>query len=511
VGDQEAILAFLLEQRKQEEKNPGGELKTFLQKVQFSGTKGLQVTGILSEADQTRLLTLADLIANENDRENFQIVANKILAQPQLVFDDALAAIFPLDDDKTTAETILLAEDSVDENGMEVSAIQKRVFLIQAFMPYLREQLRQRTVVQFLASDLGLDQAITSKLVMEVIQSGAGETIYAEIIRLKEQKDDLGEDQPPPLVWEGFFVPKQEGYYSFLLEAEAEDATLTFNNKLLNDSDEFKLYREDDEQLHYYQSLPIFLKAGQTYPFRLQGFDEDESGKIIGLFMRFNDQPQIEISDKFLFPALRTEAFQEAYLKLHKAAMLISGFNMKSAELEFFLEFPENADGLDFNTLNLGQWLRLEAFYRLQKSLSAIKLSLVEFLRWTQATDEAVSEPSLTTQINLLTVWKETDIEKFISDEYFNLAHPIHFRDEVNLLKLQDALKIEQKVGVGVDLLFQWGMPTSSFLINRQIAGSIREAIRARYTQEEWEEAIKPVHDQLRENQKQALIAYLLA
>jgi hypothetical protein len=517
-GDQDVILAFLQEERKKEAEHPGGELKTFLQRVQFSNEKGLQVTGILNEADRTRLSALADLIADDDDREKFEIAVNKILAQPKFVFADVLASIYPDPEDEADAREILLAEDQVDENGGEISAIQKRVFLTRTFLPYLREQLRQRQVVQILTSDLGLDQDIMEKLVMEVIKSEEDEALYHVIIRLKEQKDIDPEDQQTPLSWEGFFVPKQEGYYAFLLETEGDATLTTFANKALwPDGSE----RTDEEQINFYRSRAILLKAGQTYPIHLQGFDENEAGKIIGLFMRFNDQPQIEISDKYLFPALRTEAFVEAYLRLHKAAMLIKGFNMKSVELEFFLDFPGNFDGLDFNSLNFPQWLRLEAFFRLQKSLPAKQLSLIEFFRWTNTTDETVSDSvlSLTQQINRLTGWQETDVDKLISSKYFNLLQPNHFQDEVNLLKLKDTLKVEQKVGVGIDLLFYWGTPVPTFTLdpkiaftlNRKIAEDIREAIRARYTQKEWEEAIKPVHDQLRENQKQALIAYLLA
>ena len=191
--------------------------------------------------------------------------------------------------------------------------------------------------------------------------------------------------------------------------------------------------------------------------------------------------------------------------------MLLNGFGMKLAELLFFLEHSDRFDELDFNELSFAHWLRLEAFYRLKKSLPGKELSLIDFVRWANAPEEVEIDLSLVTQIHHLTGWQESDIDKLLSAAYFNLSDTTHFRNEVNLLKLKDTLKVERKVGVGIDLLFQWGTPSSLFNTNRHIASAIREAIRAGHTQEEWEEAIKPVHDQLRENQKQALIAYLLA
>ena len=505
--DRDAIISSLMSKRKLEENAPGGDFKTFLQKVQFSGERGLQVTGILSEPDQNRLRSLADDLKGETEeREKFLIAVNKLLKQAKLFFDDALAAIFPEEAKRVEAENILLAEDTVDSSGTEISAIQKRAYLLRAFLPYLREQLSQRQVTQILSSELGLDQDLTLKLMMDVIKTENDEMLYAEITRLKQKNDRIEENQDVLAIWDGYFVPSQEGQYVFLLETEGE-GSLTFNEQ----ANWLKLVRTDEEKINFYRSKPTFLKAGQTYPFHLQGYDEDESGKVIGLYMRFNDQPQTLISDKHLFPALRTEAFIKAYLRLHKAAMLINGFKMKLAELAFFAEFQANFDGLDFNALSFSHWLRLEAFYRLQKSLTGKQLNLIEFLRWTNTAKKAVLIPSLSMQINRLTGWREVDVAKLIATQNFNLAHPKYFHDEVNLLKLQNALSIEKRVGVGIDLLFQWGSPTSQFSKNRTIAGGIREAIRARYTQEEWEKAIKPLHDRLRENQKQALIAYLLA
>ncbi|HNP50798.1 MAG TPA: neuraminidase-like domain-containing protein [Nitrosomonas nitrosa] len=503
------ITSFFREERKKDEQTlEDGDFHTFLQKVQFSSERGLQVTGILSDSDKGRLCELASEITNENDRDKFLIAVNKLLAQAKIFFDNALAPIFP--EQAGEDENFLLTEDTVDSEGGEVSAIQKRACLLREFLPYLREQLRQRQVVQILSSELGLDQDLTEKLVMEIIKTADGEVLYEEIVRLKQQKDPAAENQDKPLIWDGFFVPEQDGRYLFLLEAikKDEEATLTFNNQSMWSCP----YRTDEEEINFYRSeKAVFLKAGQTYPFRLQGYDEDESGKQIGLFMKFNDKPQTEISDKNLFPALRTEAFKEAYIRLHKAAILLNGFGVKLAEFEFFLKFHAGPEELDSDTLSFSQWLRLEAFYRLHKSLPVKELSLIEFLRWSNLTQDTESEPSLAAQISRLTGWEETDVCKLIKPENFNLWHPQHFRDERNLLKLQETLKVAKKIGADIHLLFQWGAPTSDFESSRIIADDIRQVIRARFTQEEWEEAIKPVHDQLRENQKQALIAYLLA
>ncbi|MBC6436130.1 hypothetical protein FM036_45005 [Nostoc sp. HG1] len=107
-------------------------------------------------------------------------------------------------------------------------------------------------------------------------------------------------------------------------------------------------------------------------------------------------------------------------------------------------------------------------------------------------------------------IGSQENIEKLLKPEHFDLKHPEKFRNEVNLVKLQKALIVADKIAVDIDRLFVWAKPGTKFWATHQIAEDIRKALRARYDQEDWEQVVKPLNDQLRENQKLALIAYLL-
>ena len=61
-----------------------------------------------------------------------------------------------------------------------------------------------------------------------------------------------------------------------------------------------------------------------------------------------------------------------------------------------------------------------------------------------------------------------------------------------------------------IDKLFEWAKPISDFGTCKTIADSIQKTIRAQYNQTDWEQVVKPLNDQLRNNQKNALIVYLL-
>ena len=117
---------------------------------------------------------------------------------------------------------------------------------------------------------------------------------------------------------------------------------------------------------------------------------------------------------------------------------------------------------------------------------------------------------NLSQKIADVTNWKLENIEKLHKPKHFNLKYLEAFSNEVNLIKLQKAIAVADKIAVDINRLFEWAKPGTKFWDCHQIAEDIRKAIRARFDQEDWEQVVKPLNDQLRENQKLALIAYLL-
>ena len=97
-----------------------------------------------------------------------------------------------------------------------------------------------------------------------------------------------------------------------------------------------------------------------------------------------------------------------------------------------------------------------------------------------------------------------------IATNHFNIGKLEDYRNEKNLLKLQEALTVAAKTGMDIDKLFEWAKPISDFGTCKTIADSIQKTIRAQYNQTDWEQVVKPLNDQLRNNQKNALIVYLL-
>ena len=203
-----------------------------------------------------------------------------------------------------------------------------------------------------------------------------------------------------------------------------------------------------------------------------------------------------------------SDAFETAVILFKKTAMLVSIFDLSVEEVRFFEEYKADFDHLDFKAPTLAHWLRLESYTRLRHSLPQYKLTLVDFWKWING--GAVDETILVDKIVELTSWKKEHVEKLTAADHFNLRKLQDYRNEVNLLRLKDAIVTAEKVGFDIDKLFDWTEPGSDFKTCRDIADSIKNTIRAKYNQSDWERVVKPLHDQLRDNQKNALTGYLL-
>src|SRR5262249_51787579 len=165
--------------------------------------------------------------------------------------------------------------------------------------------------------------------------------------------------------------------------------------------------------------------------------------------------------------------------------------------------------GFDFNVVTLQHWQRLQAYTDLRNNLPKYDVTLLDLFRWSsQKTDP--KNLSVSAQISAVTGWKTGNIDKLITPEHFDLNRREDFTNEINLVKLRNATIVADKIGVAIDSLFEWAKPGSKYWDCYQIAEDIRKAIRARFTEEDWEQVVKPLNDQLREHQKLALIAYLL-
>ncbi|HMQ59828.1 MAG TPA: neuraminidase-like domain-containing protein, partial [Flavilitoribacter sp.] len=495
--------------------------RNFGERVQFREAAGLQVTGILGEED----IALFDSIPGIAE---YGVAIKKILTQPEIFLEQTLGTV--LGENMNAAREILLMPDlparAADENGNGVfpgTAQIKRAWFLNMFLPYLRDQLSRREVAQLISSAVRLELDNANLLLHTVLTSRSGKTAYQSITELREMDAETEENQGH---WQGFICPQRSGVYRFMLEVENFSSELTRNA-------EFRINGKplwsgplsdmpDDEGLIYYQSNRIRLKAGEVYPIELSDFDRvPGTGQITGFSWKSGARPQEAVPASALFRAVETKKFRKIYVRLQKAAMLVNEFNLNTRELEFLHENRADFTYLNFRALSLKQWFRLEGYTRLRNQLPAGPDSLLEFLRWARDPEREKEMPhgldpgkqifkSLAGRIGKLINRNSREIRRLLAARFFPFNVLFYFRDEKNLLKILETLKVADKIGIDIGKLYKWGDSGTGFGRNLKTARQIKAALRARYSRKEWEQAIKPVHDKLREHRKQALVGSML-
>ncbi|PET30550.1 hypothetical protein CN518_20215 [Bacillus anthracis] len=484
------------------------DTSTLKQKLKYDKTAGsIQITGILTESEVT------DYKAASTNSEWVQALTC-IQHQQDKLIKELLSGVFE------SKQTITKKEkDDIDkiiksgditmpleklQEGQEDSntAPMKRVAFLEIFLPYLRQQLTHRFVIDTLADFIGLDGKVTELLVSNVLKKVGlpNIPIYSTFEKIKESS------KPDKDNWSGYLIPSVDTKYTFIIKNGVTKPNITIDDIRLDFTDPDSANECQDKQNKEWWSGAIEMQAGKLYKIVVAG------AELKNILWKMPASAITAVPSSALIPDFASNECELALIQLKKAAMLISTFDLSTDEVRFLDVHKAEFENLDFNELTFGQWLRLDAYVRLRNSLARAKINMFEFWDWVYAPAPAsdVKEKDLIGKIVDLTTWKKERVEKLIAANHFNIGKIEDYRNEINLLKLQKALNVADKIGVDIDLLFEWAVPVSKFNICRKVADSIKNAIRAKYNQTDWEQVVKPLHDKLRNNQKDALIAYLL-
>jgi hypothetical protein len=461
----------------------------------------LQVTGILTELetqDASRLST----------HPEWPKAVERIGKQTLNVFNDVLSAIFP---DRADAVKNLLAgdidlpDDQLDSNLPNPNtAPLKRFYFLKYFMPFLRRQLTHRFIVETLAGATGLTNEVTDVLLSDILKTGVpAQPAIGALESIKTKPAGSTND------WKGYLIPSADEAYTFVAISETQPDPLLLDGQAIP-----FLYQQADPSDVWSTKPTPKLKRGNLYWLEVSKYPIEQ------LQWKTAASARAAIPAAALLPDYSSEGTKEVLVKLVKAAMLVNGFSLSADEVSYwqtnsadFTDYDKDPP-FDFNEITLKHWRRLQAYIALRNSLPKLETTLLDLFKWAnKSIDDSKAEDTskLSERISAVTLWKKENIEKLLTSEHFNLMDPKKFVNEINLIRMQKAFVVAEKIGIDIDSIFAWAKPGSKFWECHKIAEDIRKAIRARFDQEDWEQVVKPLNDQLRENQKRALINYLLS
>lgn len=444
-------------------------------------TIGVQVTGILDAVE-------AAAAGNALNDPAWQDAINAIMQLPSQFFDDTLAGFI----DATTRTTLLTPDVVVPGSQIAPNATidpntapGKRLAFLVAFVPFLRQRLSTQLIIDRLSALFGLDGDVTQSLLVNVLTTGnPAHPVLDDLLALANAP------AVPPGVWSGYLVAPASDSFTLsvagnppaALQLAGRDLTFTLSANGASSS-----------------TPALSLTAGNLY------FLSMPAALLGQLSWKRASSPLAAIPDAALLSATAFKSLQDICTVLAKAALVVNGFGITSNELLYLQAHSANFDGLDFNAITLTSWRRLEAYARLRGATPGTWL--IDLFAAIAALPDASGVPAA---IALATSWDVTSVASLVAPAHFNIAAQADFHDERNLLKLKRALTLSTRTGMDVDRLFDWADPGSGFWSCHAIAESVRRSLQARYVPSEWDAVVKPLNDRLRDNQRQALIAYLL-
>jgi hypothetical protein len=455
----------------------------------------IQVIGILTAQEKT------DFIAITNDIQ-WGNALTRIEKQQKKLFKELFAGI--LDNEKTLSLAqktqigniiksgdVIIALDKVPDGQPDPNtAPQKRVEFLGVFLPYLRQQLSYQFIVETLTGFAGLENKVTEALVTEVLVLGTpAQPIYTIFENIKETS------KPSEANWKGYLIPPSSNRYTFVVRNTDVQPVITIDGQVLN-------FTQQEDPTNEWWSLEIDLEAGKLYWLTATSLE------LKNIFWKTPVSSITVIPTSALIPDFASQQCEPALVALKKASLLVSAFNLSADEIRYLQQHATAFDDVDFNAITLQHWLRLDAYTRLRNSLPGTDTNILDFWAWSG--DASSDAGKLTEKIAGLTGRTQSRLDTLIQADRFNIAKLTDYRNEINLLKLQNALAVADKIGLDINILFASAIPTSKFNECRKIADGIKNAMRAKYNQTDWELVVKPLNDDLRNHQSSALTAYLL-
>ena len=335
--------------------------------------------------------------------------------------------------------------------------------------------------------------------------------------------------------WNGtLWIPKTGNYTFYTFTSGG--VRLSIDNQLLTDE-----WSDQTEGIEH--STTLELQGGRFYVLSMAYYNSTDSAIAQLQWSSSSLTKAVIPRNQFHAPTL-FEAFEQAYLLTHKAAVLINGFQITPLELDYLASHSTDFSGVDplnpddetqfvpfdLNTLPLDTteftpahfhlWERLYDLFTLRDSLpTAEDVTLIDLFRLATELDnqgnaqltDFVNNP-IVTRLADITDWDIANLAELLDLDSFTLTYA-DFNNELKLPKIQACLGLSQRLGASISQIFTWisgALEQADSAQKEAIAQDIKNTLRAKYNDQQWFAVATPLKDKLREQQRTALIAYLL-
>ena len=497
--------------------------------------------GLRKIVDETRLLPdpSGDLLRS---KLGMVVDPTRVDAAMQLV--EGTSTLIPDDQDTFIAANLgFLDADAAHAMlvGSTLSPEDRRAYVLPALLAHVRDSMSRGVVNQTLGGALGLDGAMVSYLLETALRSHADATRPAIDDYLALVGDGLAaayyeqstfdaattpvvtrtdaavsffwdQGSPEPAVptasfgarWRGYLVPLHGEEYTFYVRA-SDGARLWIATDLTTDPTATTPFIDtwSDATEH---SAAIRLVAGQPVALFLD-YHKDSPAAAIELSWSSVSTPKAVIPQSVLYttPYWDLDRLVSSYLVLHRIAMLAVGFAMTRDEAVYISEHRDDFSGLHLAQLGASahpwrQWDALRVYVALRDRLPAGDTSLLDVL----GLAAAGRAPAALDALAELAGWSADDAHAVAAHLVLRARE---LRRPGGIERLREVFLLAQRMGVSARDLRRWATNEPS----RVQAEDVVRAAKSRYDDAGWLTTAKPINDILRNQRRDALVAYVLS
>lgn len=217
-----------------------------------------------------------------------------------------------------------------------------------------------------------------------------------------------------------------------------------------------------------------------------------------------------------LLETVESPAQIDAFHRLSKIGIILKALSVAAAEnVTFTINRGALVGWLELNFLPLTpqetsgplfeRWLAMVTLFRAAFKLPEGNTAL--FAIFNDLANDQLTRDQFLDSLAQHTGWNREDIGFLTGSEGFDLDYPAHFADGQFLVRLKRSFELLIAVGVPAEEVWQWATPSPT----ANIARAIKQAVRGKFDDRtDWLTAAKPIRDELRRQQRSALVAHLL-
>lgn len=381
--------------------------------------------------------------------------------------------------------------------ALEAQATDRRMLFLRSIVPKLRSRLISELILEVTKTLFPeFEISILRYLLSEVIRIGtpAKPAMDALSDSLVANKAALSATS-----FQGHFVPAATDSYRFCVPGpQGTDYPTVF---LDGTAVSFEAGNQG------WVSNEIRLVGGQGY------FISRAKGTFANCTYSTRRAPPFPFTSDVLIHQQITSNSNDILLSTLRAVSFITMFKLSLSEIAYMQSLPSiNLLAVDFGAISYENIRRIHQYILLRDGFESASLTIIDFMKWAGRQDR---EGNLAEKVSNVTGIPTPQVQNFLDANYPNLIldeRVNYFRDVQEIQRLMDAWNLMSRLGVpGLTFtsLFKWATPiqpaatASEFDNSMELRALTRSLPKA-------SDMLRKANNKLRDNQRRALIVYLL-